>query len=394
MPEYLNDDVPTNFDYLADALDQGTGPTRATRRSSSSQAPEGLGHVISDIEGETIRMLDPRGLQILDDFLAVPGIDHNDDPSRCVLLFTSTCAGANLFGCSQPASLVRCRLSNCDVTVHIHDGYDWFSTRKAIEEEAKAVRRRLEKIRQLLASGQAPDASADEASVLMFGSVQLGLPPGASELPTGQLLAAINEELDDHSDAVSDTSSWQPLSGQQASRKPTLVGKGRKRLTRSRAFAIEVNLVGINASFDSYPSTNQLASRLRAEVSTFEIIDNIRTSTWRKFLTELRASDGGVVRDSGSSMVRFEQSKVRPVGRAASAQEEIVMKVCWHRLVWTFLTDLLLRSRSCLSAFISTKTLSTFSKPSEPSAFQRRGQQQRRSRHQEVLSSVGSFAEP
>lgn len=211
--------------------------------------------------------------------------------------------------------------------IHIHDGYDWFSTRKAIEEEAKAVRRRLEKIRQLLASGQAPDASADEGSVLMFGSVQLGLPPGASELPTGQLLAAINEELDDQSDAASDASSWQPLPGQQASRKPTLVGKARKRLTRSRAFAIEVNLVGVNASFDSYPSTNQLASRLRADVSTFEIIDNIRTSTWRKFLTELRASDGGVVRDSGASMVRFEYSKVRPVGRTASAQEEIVMKV-------------------------------------------------------------------
>lgn len=86
MPEYLDDDVPTNFDYLADALDQGSAPTRASRRSSSSQVPEGLGQIISDIEGETIRMLDPRGLQILDDFLAVPRIDPNDDPSGCVLL--------------------------------------------------------------------------------------------------------------------------------------------------------------------------------------------------------------------------------------------------------------------------------------------------------------------
>lgn len=234
--------------------------------------------------------------------------------------------------CSSPASVVRCRLTNCDIAIRIHEGYDWFSTRKAIEEQAKAVRRRLEKIRQLLASGQAPDTSAEEASVLMFGSVQLGLPPGASELPRGQLLAAINEELDDGAtDAESTVSSWQTLAGQPGqqptARKATLVGKARKRLTRSKAFAIEVNLRGVGASFDSYPSTSQAASKICADVDAFEIIDNIRTSTWRKFLTELRPSDGGVVRSSGASMVRFELSKVRPIGRTTSLQEEILMKV-------------------------------------------------------------------
>lgn len=230
--------------------------------------------------------------------------------------------------CSTDASTVRCRLTNCDVTVHVHEGYDWSSTRKAIEEEAKAVRRRLEKIRQLLADGQAPDSSADEASVLMFGSVQLGLPPGASEMPRGQLLAAINEELDDHTgtDAGSTVSSWQTFTGQQApTRKATLVGKARKRLTRSKSFAIEVNLRGVNATFDSHPLPSQTASKVRVDVTSFDIIDNIRTSTWKKFLTELRPSDGGVVRSSGTSMVRFELSKIRSAER--TAQEELVMKV-------------------------------------------------------------------
>jgi autophagy-related protein 2 len=211
------------------------------------------------------------------------------------------------------------------VTVHLHEGYDWSSTRKAIEEQAKVVRRRLERIRQLLASGQAPDASADDASILMFGSIQLGLPPGASELPSGQLLAAINEELDDdEGDAIS----WQHLPGQPATRRTSSTsGKTRKLLTRSKSFAIEVNLQSIKADFDSYSPTSQVASKTSVDVHSFDIIDNVHTSTWRKFLTELRPSDGGTVRASGASMLRFELNKVRPVGKIASSQDEIVMRV-------------------------------------------------------------------
>lgn len=217
-------------------------------------------------------------------------------------------------------------MSSTDVTIHIHEGYDWASTRKAIEAEAKVVRLRLAKIKQLLERGQTADASASDASVLMFGSIQLGLPPGASELPAPDLLAAIDVELAEPA-ADDDASSWQSLENQPATRKPTRVGKARRRLTRSPALAIEVNLRKVGATFDTYPTKSQLASRVRVDVATFEIIDNIRTSTWRKFLTELRASDGGVVRASEASMVRFELNKVRPVGRAADSQEEIVMKV-------------------------------------------------------------------
>lgn len=228
-------------------------------------------------------------------------------------------------------SVTRYRLSGCDITIHIHEGYDWSSTRKAIEEKAKSVRRRLEKIRQLLASGQTPDSSGEESSVLLFGSIQLGLPPGASELPVDQLLAAINEELEEASDGASSASSWQPLPGQPPTRRqPTLVGKSRKRLSRSKSYAIEVNLQEVEASFELFSPKSLLASQLRINVTTFDIIDNIRTSTWRKFLTELRASDGGTVRASGASMLRFEMNSLRSSGKTPTTptlQEEITLKV-------------------------------------------------------------------
>lgn len=225
-------------------------------------------------------------------------------------------------------------MTDVAVTIHLHDGYDWHITRKVIEDEAKAVRRKLEKIRQLLYSGQTPDATAaEETSALLFESVQLGLPPGASELPTGELLAAINHELEQASDAGGSeaTSAWQPIAGSSASaaRKRTLVGKARKRLTRSRTHAIEVNLRGMKLNFDAYPATNLIASRLRIDVGSFDIIDNIQTSTWRKFLTELRPSDGGIVRESGAAMVRIELDKVRSSEEATEddLDQEIALKV-------------------------------------------------------------------
>ncbi|GAA6002021.1 Atg2p [Rhodotorula paludigena] len=327
LPEILDDDVPANIAYLADALNQTN--LRPSHGRSGSLASKSEGELISDVDGETIRMFAPGGLQIVDEYLAEPRVDDTD--------YTA------------PASRIRCRLRNADVSVHLHEGYDWSATRKAIEEEAKAVRRRLEKIRQLLASGQAPDATAENASVLMFGSVQLGLPPGTSELPPKELLAAINEELDDtpDSDVVSTAaSSWSTVPGGGGKAKstrasaPAVVGKSRKRLTRSKAFAIEVNLRGLDASFDAYSTDaslaasittasgrEQLASRIKADVAALDIIDNIKTSTWHKFLTELRPNDGGTVRPTGAPMAKVEMSSVKPIGRVAEAQEEVLLKI-------------------------------------------------------------------
>lgn len=334
-PEDLDDDVPTNLDYLAEALQQGATPPLPAGASRKAQQGDRPGVVISEVDGETIRMLDPRGIQILDDFLAEPRVDSAQEAEQ------------------NPVSVTRCRLSRCDVRIHIHEGYDWASTRAAIAAEAKAVRRRLEKIQQLLADGQAPDASAEETSVLMFGTVALGLPPGASELPGPQLMAAIDDELgkeDDEGetvvgtevgadDATSVAESWQTLPAQARAapsssraeaggKRAAASGKARRKLTRARSSAIEVVLTGIAASFDAFPPESERSSRLKVAVSTFEILDHVRTSTWRKFLTELRASDGGVVRASGAPMVRLELDKVWPVDRTGGAQqEELVVKL-------------------------------------------------------------------
>ncbi|GAA5978593.1 hypothetical protein JCM5350_003152 [Sporobolomyces pararoseus] len=327
LPEFLGDDVPANSEYLADTLSRRAKKNDNRSRQSDASLRDRPGRITEDIGGETVRMLTPEGLQIHDDWLAESRCDDVDY--------------------SAPASRIRLRISDTDISIHLYEGYDWINTRRAIEEESKAVRRRLEKIRQLLADGQTPDATAENASVLMFGSHQLGLPPGANEMAPKDLIAAIDEELEqgarDEDTVSTAASSWQtfPAGGARSNSAPlkksgpAVVGRSRKRLTRSKAFAIEVNVRGLNANFDSYStssssppsSTSQIASKMKVEVSSFDIIDNIKTSTWRKFLTEMRSSDGGLVRASGTPMAKFEIQTAKPAGRVNSAQEEISLKV-------------------------------------------------------------------
>lgn len=76
-PEILDDDVPTNLDYLADALNQTLRRPKPHGRggSSSSQAQ---GVLISEVDGETIRMLRPKGIEIVDEWLSESRVDAKD----------------------------------------------------------------------------------------------------------------------------------------------------------------------------------------------------------------------------------------------------------------------------------------------------------------------------
>lgn len=212
------------------------------------------------------------------------------------------------------------------------------------------MRRRLQKIRQLLASGQTPDSSAEDASVIMFGSVHLGLPPGASDLPPKDLLAAIDQELEDAPDtdgqstiAASGEAGAEDTShrGRRAGAARSKAGNGRGSLTRPTSPAIEINLRGVNTSFESFdpetphsgrPRTEAdqplpLLSRLSLDVAHLEILDNLPSSTWHKFLTELRPSDGGVVRPTATPMARADVSIVRGETGASATAGEVLLKV-------------------------------------------------------------------
>lgn len=214
-------------------------------------------------------------------------------------------------------SKLKVRIRAGDATLFLYDGYDWMRTRKVIEEEVKEMRRRLAKIRQLVANGQVQESDMEETNAVLFNSVYIGIDQDVDMTEPGALLAAIDEELKDDVETTTQ-SSWQSLrptgapvagGGKQRARGPRVHGK---KLTRSKGPSMEFKLMGLNADMDQFYPDEILVSKTFATVRDVEILDHIKTSTWKKFLTALRSDSRGNIRETDSEMVRIELRGVRP----------------------------------------------------------------------------------
>ncbi|KAH9843042.1 uncharacterized protein C8Q71DRAFT_735660 [Rhodofomes roseus] len=326
-PDMIYDDLPTNPDYL----DESFGAAAGLRELDDDEfdetnvdVPLGTGDVddegsnTSTYGGETVRMLRPEGLQIIEHYFDTMSPDSVDGDS------------------SYGETTLRVRLQNFDITLLLYDGYDWMRTRRIIEEEQKEMRKKLAKIRQLVASGQTPDPSVEETSALLFNSVYIGLEHNIDELEPGALIAAIDEELNEDLETASQ-SSWQSLKPQTVHNSP---GKGtagqgrtrRKRMSRSKGPSIEFRLMGLNAEYDQYLTASDLVSRTLVIIEDIEILDHIKTSTWRKFLTSLRSDSRGNIRETGSDMVRVELRTLHPVPDHPSEEARLRAKILPLRL--------------------------------------------------------------
>ena len=199
------------------------------------------------------------------------------------------------------------------------------------------MRKRLAKIRQLVANGQIQDPTIEDTSALLFNSVHIGLEQDEDALEDpAVLIAAIDEELKDDLDATSQ-SSWQslrtPNPNKSRNRSTRVHGK---RLTRSKTPSIEFNFMGLQTEFEQYGPKDPLVSRTLVTVKNLEILDHIKTSTWKKFLTELRSDSHGNVRETGSNMVRIELQGVRPVLGHSSKEFRLKVGDATARIFYDF----------------------------------------------------------
>ncbi|KAJ3557004.1 hypothetical protein NM688_g1710 [Phlebia brevispora] len=319
-PDLIYDDLPSNADYL----DAAFGAAGGLLALDDDEDEFGEYNVLQDqpgtiatYGGETIRLLDPSGLHIVENYFDTLQPDSIDEGSQ--------------YG----ETTLKVRLHDCNATVFLYDGYDWQRTRRIIEEKRKEVRRRLAKIRQLVASGQTPDPSVEETNTLLFNSVYIGLEHNVDELEPGALIAAIDEELNEDLETASQ-SSWQSLKPQQlsptsspakpASKRPS------KRLSRSRGPCIDFRLQHLDADIANYRSHPSVASRTLVTVRDVEILDHIRTSTWSKFLTSLATDSKGNIRETGSNMVRVELQQVYPVPGNPTEEARLKAKILPLRL--------------------------------------------------------------
>ncbi|KAL7283400.1 hypothetical protein ACG7TL_002830 [Trametes sanguinea] len=323
-PDMVEDDLPTNPDYLDESFGAAAGlrelsddefegsDVEASYTPAGADDPRG---VTSSYGGETIRILHPEGIHIIENYFDTLPPDQTDS--------------------SYGETAFRVRVHDFNIAVLLYDGYDWSRTRKTIEEKAKEMRRRLAKIRQLVASGQTPDPSVEETNTILFNSVYIGLEHNVDELEPEALIAAIDEELNEEFETTTQ-SSWQSLKPQPLA-SPGRSGSHsskthRRRLRRAKGPSIEFRLMGLDAEVDQYRPDASLVSRILATVRDVEILDHIKTSTWKKFLTSLQTDSKGNVRESDSNMVRVELRTLHPVPGHPSEEARLRAKILPLRL--------------------------------------------------------------
>ncbi|KNE94284.1 hypothetical protein PSTG_12310 [Puccinia striiformis f. sp. tritici PST-78] len=241
------------------------------------------------------------------------------------------------------------RVEHLDVLVRFYDGYDWYSTRQTIQQAQKNVRKKLQKIRQLLATGNPADPRAMEEDLgptTLFQSIHLGLDSSTQSLSPAQLLDAIDDQLEkETAELVSDdvesmAGSWQSLTPHPSKDpQPRLVSASsskQRHLGRSAQPMLKIVLSEVQGHFRKYHDNQQQPdqaksretndrrlSSLQLRTDSLTIIDNIPTSTWKKFLTELRPGEGGMMRPTGAPMVRL-KFIVIPSARDSRLKEAII----------------------------------------------------------------------
>lgn len=324
--DLIEDDIPRNpgfidakfggarpYDFEEEFGDLETHDHPEGRMSPTGGMP-GFVEINSDI-GHTIRML-------------------TDEPIKVIEGYFDRLPPETVTNSDRGSSPLSVRVSETKINVHLHSGYDWHRTRKTIEEEVKAIRRRLEKIKQLLANGQAPDDSIEKTNALLFNSVYLGLEGDIEDMDGQDLVAAIDANLAEDFETASQES-WQTLPA-NAPHPPEHTGDTKKRRRRvwgrSKKSEVEIEVQGLNAAIDKFKPEDTVASNILATVRDLKILDHMKTSTWVNFLTSMRTDSRGNKRETDSDMVRVELKMVKPSPNVPDEEARLRAKILPIRL--------------------------------------------------------------
>lgn len=258
------------------------------------------------------------------------------------------------------------KFSISSVIWDLYDGFDWSYTREmitnavfqveegigeVINDKEKEVRFENiqpkssdphQKSNQSLTEHDDLQANSETEEVvggLLFNSIFIGMSTHQDSL---DLRKRINNDIQDLSeseigqnsfDIPDDASSHSSNPKRQHNLTPL-------KLKRSKAQKLRISLQGITGSISIYAGINDPLSQKPLDYSEFggdgaiilntialkvkdiEILDNVQTSTWNKFLTYLRSAGE---RETGASMLNLELKLVKPVPSIPTS--ELVMSV-------------------------------------------------------------------
>jgi autophagy-related protein 2 len=229
--------------------------------------------------------------------------------------------------------LTRIRLRDFNLVWKLHDGYDWECSRKEAQDalaRANAQSKngngggtRTSSSSMGETSNSPLETDANSLSERIFAGTTFR---NLDFDTTSQTASEADYILDDHSDTASQVSSRfdSENTSIREGKRPEHLGQSRPKLSRSRSSKLDIKLEKVNLEFDIFPDDNLLAFRLLLLVRDIEILDNIKTSAWNKFLSHMRPDNNISPRESKSNTIRIELNSVRPI---PAASEELRLKV-------------------------------------------------------------------
>ncbi|KAG0064460.1 autophagy- protein 2 [Linnemannia elongata] len=319
-------------------------PTRSVRSSlDGGRRDEPIrkpGHakkesVIEDI----IRVLDPDAkLNVIEDHFSVPVLTEEERAKD-----------------EGSLAKMRVRVRDFNFSWRLYDGLDWEISRL---DEAERKKHARQFAKRLYDPNDAIHANMDAAQSNLEASIfesLSGVQPGSSDRQSHDRrdFSPCSSEADSTSDYQNDVmsqgsgvggrpSSTSSNSGKrsthQQSRHSQSTGHGdhskrKKKLERSKTAMIEFNADKVRVDFEDHVPGVETASHLSLRVREFEIIDNLKTSHWHKFLSHQRHDSSSTKsRSAQSNMVRIDLDGVRPVVSASTVEFRLKVKILPLRL--------------------------------------------------------------
>lgn len=137
----------------------------------------------------------------------------------------------------------------------------------------------------------------------------------------------------EHSDSVFVDSSFGSGDGRKKpSRASTTDRRPQQRRRRRSSPDIEIHVERLSLELDVMPVSDQLGLHLVLAVRDYEVIDNVKTSSWNKFLGYMRPDINELPREQGSDMLRLELTGVRPVREDPTMEYRAKLKLLPLRL--------------------------------------------------------------
>lgn len=305
--DLLHDDLPSNTKFVTKSSHSNG------RQPSFTESAE-----IGIVHKETITILSRKPFSLYADYLTEleESKVKGDSLRQVTTPQFNEMTDPDMLSSQSPLLLVGAAIN---IRVLLFGGYDWQATRSAIESETNVLRRRLRKLSQLISTGNAPPPELRRTNVELFNSIHIGIQDDEDFQDDEQLLAAIESELADLDSETASHTTYQPNRFARSSTGPPKAGHGNKRkLRRSRRPQMEFSLRDVALGYSEEEPGGDVAGMLKLTVQRAEIIDHIKSSTWKSFMTEMKKNGANVLGETGAKMIRVLVKWVNPGLQQAS----------------------------------------------------------------------------